>query len=76
MEKGDERYMKRLQRRLSRRQGPRPGVVPSKRWIKARDALQHFHAQLRRRRLDAIHKPTVAAPMKREPRKAEQIPLF
>ncbi|MFT4975809.1 MAG: IS605 OrfB family transposase [Myxococcota bacterium] len=50
--------MKRLQRRLSRRQGPRRGVAPSKRWMKARDALQHFHAQLRRRRLDAIHKLT------------------
>ncbi|MFT4979068.1 MAG: IS605 OrfB family transposase, partial [Myxococcota bacterium] len=58
MGKGDERHMRRLQRRLSRRQGPRRGVSPSRRWLKAKAALQRFHAQLRWRRLDTIHKLT------------------
>ena len=60
MAAGDERHLKRLQRRMSRRQGPKRGQAPSKRWLKAKTALQRFHAQLKRRRRDAIDKLTTA----------------
>ena len=49
---------------MSRRQSPRrgkkgqPSKSPSKRWLKAKAALQQFHAKQRRKRMDAIHKLT------------------
>ena len=58
MDKGDQQHMKKLQRRMSRRQGPKRGQAPSANWLKAKAALHSFHAKLRRRRLDAIHKLT------------------
>ena len=58
MSAGDERHRKRLQRRMSRRQGPRKGKAPSKRWLKARDALRRFDQRWRWKRRDFIHKAT------------------
>ena len=43
---------------MSRRQGPRKGKAPSKRWLKARDALRRFDQRWRWKRRDFIHKAT------------------
>lgn len=47
-----------LTRRTSRRQGPRRGVSPSKRWLRARRRVDRHLARSRAIREDALHKAT------------------
>jgi putative transposase len=53
-----EKRLAHVQRIASRRQGPRPGVAPSKRWMRANGRVQKVHAGVRNARNNLIHETT------------------
>ena len=50
--------LRRANRRLARRQGPRPGVDPSNRWLKAKTRVQRVHARVVNLRRNDQHQLT------------------
>jgi putative transposase len=55
---GAEKRLAKAQRIAARRQGPKKGVVPSKRWKKANGRVQKIHGDVRNARKNLIHETT------------------